>query len=197
MQLVFATGNPNKLSEVQKITPKSVEIIGLDAVNITEEIPETGKTLVANALQKARYVFNKCNIDCFADDTGLQVMALKNEPGVYSARYAGPQKNANDNMDLLLKNLSGNMNRTAEFVTVIALIYNGKEYLFEGKVIGEITTTNNGVNGFGYDPIFKPNGHKQTFAEMTINQKNEISHRAKAFEKLIQFLSSSNKVEKK
>jgi len=190
MKLIFATGNLNKLAEVQKITPKNIELIGLDAVGITEDIPETGNTLETNALQKARYVYEKTQLNCFADDTGLQVFALNNEPGVYSARYAGPQKNANDNMVLVLKNLADKESRLAEFATVIALIYNGKEYLFEGKVIGKITKTNNGVNGFGYDPIFQPKGYEQTFAEMTINQKNEISHRAKAFQKLKEFLSS-------
>jgi len=190
MKLIFATGNLNKLAEVQNITPKNIELIGLDAVGITEDIPETGNTLETNALQKARYVYEKTQLNCFADDTGLQVFALNNEPGVYSARYAGPQKNANDNMDLVLKNLADKESRLAEFATVIALIYNGKEYLFEGKVIGKITKTNNGVNGFGYDPIFQPKGYEQTFAEMTINQKNEISHRAKAFQKLKDFLSS-------
>ena len=190
MKLIFATGNLNKLAEVQNITPKNIELIGLDAVGITEDIPETGNTLETNALQKARYVYEKTQLNCFADDTGLQVFALNNEPGVYSARYAGPQKNANDNMVLVLKNLADKESRLAEFATVIALIYNGKEYLFEGKVIGKITKTNNGVNGFGYDPIFQPKGYEQTFAEMTINQKNEISHRAKAFQKLKDFLSS-------
>ena len=190
MKLIFATNNPNKVKEVKnKLT--SFEIITLKEIGITEDIPETGKTLAENALQKARYVYKKTGKNCFADDTGLEIESLNNEPGVYSARYAGEEKNSDKNMNLVLENLKPKTNRNACFKTVIALIINGKEILFEGKVDGEITEIKTGQDGFGYDPIFKPKGYELTFAEMELSEKNKISHRAFAVKKLVRFLSEN------
>ena len=187
-KIVFATGNPNKLKEI-KSAIKSFEVIGLKDLGITEEIPETGDTLKKNALQKAKYVHDKTGLDCFSDDTGLEIEAINNRPGVYSAMYAGPDCNPENNMQKVLKELEGKTNRKAKFRTVIALIYNGKEYFFEGAVKGEILKEKKGKDGFGYDPIFKPLGCKESFAEMSIAQKNEISHRGLAVKKLITFLA--------
>ena len=187
-KIVFATGNPNKLKEI-KSAIKSFEVIGLKDLGITEEIPETGDTLKKNALQKAKYVYDKTGLDCFSDDTGLEVEALDFRPGVYSAMYAGPDCNPENNMQKVLKELEGKTNRKAKFRTVIALIYNGKEYFFEGAVKGEILKEKKGKDGFGYDPIFKPLGCKESFAEMSIAQKNEISHRGLAVNKLVKFLA--------
>ena len=187
-KIVFATGNPNKLKEI-KSAIKSFEIVGLKDLGITEEIPETGDTLKKNALQKAKHVYDKTGLDCFSDDTGLEIEALNNRPGVYSAMYAGPDCNAENNMRKVLKELEGKTNRNAQFKTVIALILQGKEYLFEGVVKGEILKEKKGKDGFGYDPIFRPIGYKESFAEMSIAQKNEISHRGLAVKKLIKFLS--------
>ena len=155
---------------------------------MTEEIPETGTTLKENALQKARYVYDKTGLNCFSDDTGLEIEALNNRPGVYSAMYAGEDCNAEANMQKVLKELSGISNRKAKFKTVIALILNGKEYFFEGDVSGEILQEKTGSDGFGYDPIFKPEGYKETFAQMSISLKNKISHRGLAVKKLVSFL---------
>jgi XTP/dITP diphosphohydrolase len=187
-KIVFATGNPNKLKEVNSATI-GFEIIGLKDVKITEEIPETGFTLKENALQKAKYVYNKTGLDCFSDDTGLEIEALNNRPGVYSAMYAGPTCNAENNMRKVLLELGNSQNRKAIFKTVIALILNGQEYFFEGAVRGVILKEKTGGDGFGYDPIFRPVGYKESFAEMTIAQKNEISHRGLAVKKLIAFLT--------
>ena len=187
-KIVFATGNPNKLKEI-KSAIKSFEIVGLRDLGITEEIPETGDTLKKNALQKAKYVYDKTGLDCFSDDTGLEIEALNNRPGVYSAMYAGPDCNAENNMRKVLKELEGKTNRNAQFKTVIALILQGKEYLFEGVVKGEILKEKKGKDGFGYDPIFRPIGYKESFAEMSIAQKNEISHRGLAVKKLVKFLA--------
>ena len=187
-KIVFATGNPNKLKEI-KSAIKSFEIVGLKDLGITEEIPETGDTLKKNALQKAKYVYDKTGLDCFSDDTGLEIEALSSRPGVYSAMYAGPDCNAENNMRKVLKELEGKTNRNSHFKTVIALILQGKEYFFEGVVSGEVLKEKKGNDGFGYDPIFRPIGYKESFAEMSIAQKNEISHRGLAVKKLVNFLA--------
>ena len=188
-KIVFATGNPNKLKEI-KSAINSFEIVGLKDLGITEEIPETGDTLKKNALQKAKYVYDKTGLDCFSDDTGLEIEALDYRPGVYSAMYAGSDCNAENNMRKVLEELGETPNRNAQFKTVIALILEGKEYFFEGVVKGEILKEKTGKDGFGYDPIFRPLGYKESFAEMSIAQKNEISHRGLAVKKLIKFLAS-------
>ena len=188
-KILFATGNPNKLNEI-KSAINSFEIIGLKNLGITEEIPETGDTLKKNALQKAKYVYDKTGLDCFSDDTGLEIEALDFRPGVYSAMYAGSNCNAENNMRKVLEELGKAPNRNAQFKTVIALILQGKEYLFEGLVKGEILKEKKGKDGFGYDPIFRPLGYKESFADMSIAQKNEISHRGLAVKKLIKFLAS-------
>lgn len=190
--MVFATNNENKIKEIKEVLKNNFEILGLKDINCNVDLPETGTTLKDNALQKAQYIYDKFNINCFADDTGLEVEALNGAPGVYSARYAGPDKSAEDNMNLLLKKLEGVENRNARFVTVIALIINGKKYFFEGEVKGVITKTKCGNKGFGYDPVFKPDGYDCTFAEMTLEEKNKISHRGKAVSKLINFLNHLN-----
>jgi XTP/dITP diphosphohydrolase len=187
-KIVFATGNPNKLKEI-KSAINNFEIIGLKDLGITEEIPETGDTLKKNALQKAKYVYDKTGLDCFSDDTGLEIEALNYRPGVYSAMYAGPDCNAENNMQKVLKALEESPNRNAQFKTVIALILKGEEYYFEGVVSGVILKEKSGKGGFGYDPIFKPVGYKESFAEMSIAQKNEISHRGLAVKKLVKFLA--------
>ncbi|MDB0011058.1 RdgB/HAM1 family non-canonical purine NTP pyrophosphatase [Flavobacteriales bacterium] len=187
-KIVFATGNPNKLKEINSAI-SSFEIVGLKDLGITEEIPETGDTLKKNALQKAKYVYDKTGLDCFSDDTGLEIEAINNRPGVYSAMYAGPDCNAENNMRKVLKELEGKTNRNAQFKTVIALILQGKEYFFEGVVSGKILKEKIGKDGFGYDPIFRPIGYKESFAEMSIAQKNEISHRGLAVKKLVKFLA--------
>ena len=187
-KIVFATGNPNKLKEINSAI-NSFEIIGLKDLGIKDEIPETGNTLKKNALQKAKYVYDKTGLDCFSDDTGLEIEALDYRPGVYSAMYGGPDCNAENNMQKVLKELKEAPNRAAQFKTVIALILKGKEYFFEGVVKGEILKEKKGKDGFGYDPIFRPLGYKESFAEMSIAQKNEISHRGLAVKKLITFLA--------
>ena len=189
-KIVFATGNPNKLKEINSAI-NGFKIVGLKDLGITEEIPETGDTLMKNALQKAKYVYNKTGLDCFSDDTGLEIEALNYRPGVYSAMYAGPDCNAENNIRKVLQELEESTNRKAQFKTVIALILNGKEYFFEGLVSGVILKERSGKGGFGYDPIFRPIGCEESFAEMTIDQKNEISHRGLAVKKLITFLARS------
>ncbi len=190
MKLVFATNNKHKLDEVRKITSHHpVEIVSLAEINCFDDIPETADTLEGNALQKAHYIQEKFGLNCFADDTGLEVEALNNAPGVYSARYAGPGHDSEANMKKLLHEMEGIENRKARFRTVIALVWNGKTYTFDGIVNGTITTTKRGENGFGYDPIFIPEGYEQTFAELGNDIKNQISHRAKAVEKLDEFLT--------
>ena len=190
MKLVFATNNQHKLDEVQKITAGHTEIVSLAAIDCHDDIPETADTLEGNALQKARYIKEKFGYDCFADDTGLEVEALNNAPGVYSARYAGPGHNSEANMQKLLLEMNDKENRKARFRTVIALILNGKEYLFEGIVNGQITKEKRGASGFGYDPIFMPDNYADTVAEMGNDIKNTISHRAEAVKKLSAFLST-------
>ena len=190
MKLVFATNNKHKLDEVRKITSRHpVEIVSLAEINCFDDIPETADTLEGNALQKAHYIQEKFGLNCFADDTGLEVEALNNAPGVYSARYAGPGHDSEANMKKLLHEMEGKENRKARFRTVTALVWNGKTYTFDGIVNGTITTTKRGENGFGYDPIFIPEGYEQTFAELGNDIKNQISHRAKAVEKLDEFLT--------
>lgn len=190
MEIIFASHNENKVTEISALIGTNFIVKSLHAIGCHDEIIEDGETLEANALIKARTIYIKTKSNCFADDTGLLVEALNNEPGVYSARYAGEQKNANDNMNLLLKNLAEFDNKNARFVTVIALIIDGKEYLFEGELLGKITDTKTGKFGFGYDPIFIPNGFNISLAEMDLQEKNKISHRAKAFEKMIGFLTT-------
>ncbi|MGB1040464.1 MAG: non-canonical purine NTP diphosphatase [Flavobacteriales bacterium] len=186
-KLVFATNNPNKLKELQAKLP-SYDIISLKELGVTEDIPETGLTLEENALIKARYLVDKFNIDCFADDTGLEIEALDNRPGIYSARYAGEDKSAEKNMEKVLAELAGKENRKARFRTAIALIQNGKETLMDGIVEGKITETKIGDGGFGYDPIFVANGFDITFAQMDMETKNRISHRGLAVDKLVEVL---------
>lgn len=192
MKLVFATHNPNKLKELQKLVPASIELISLETLGCHDNIPETKNTLEGNARLKANFVTKKYKLPCFADDTGLLVNALHGEPGVYSARYAGPENNAQANMDKLLTNLKHATDRTAFFKTVIALNLNGETHIFEGKIDGEITTAQHGEQGFGYDPIFIPMGYEQTFAQLPLSEKNKISHRGRAFQKLIAYLKDTN-----
>ena len=187
--LVFATNNEHKLREVRAMMPPEIEVLGLSDLKCSDELPETSSSLEGNAMQKARYVKLKFGYDCFADDTGLEVDALRGEPGVYSARYAGPECDSIANIRKLLGNLSGKSNRNARFRTVIALIIEGSEYLFEGMIYGRITQVMRGTNGFGYDSVFVPDGYKQTFAELDEGVKNGISHRARAVRKLTGFLS--------
>ena len=190
VELVFATNNQHKLKEVQALLGNHFRLLSLIDIGFDEEIPEDFDTLQDNALQKARYINSRFGYNCFADDTGLEVDALNGEPGVYSARYAGEAKNPHDNIVKLLNNLIGVKNRHAQFRTVIALILHGSEYLFEGKVEGEIIEEGRGGDGFGYDPIFLPEGYNQTFAEMPLDVKNQISHRGRAVVKLVDFLKS-------
>jgi XTP/dITP diphosphohydrolase len=188
MKIVFATHNAHKVSEVQAVLGSEYQLVTATEAGITEEIPETQPTIEGNALQKARYVYEHTGLNCFADDTGLEVEALNGAPGVYSARYAGEHVSYADNNVLLLKNLAGCENRKARFRTVIALIVDGKEYLFEGRVEGTIATEPHGEGGFGYDPLFVPEGSQLTFAEMSSEAKNKISHRGRAVAKLVAFL---------
>ncbi len=190
MTLVFATHNPNKLKEIQALIPTTIQLKSLTDIGCTEEIIEDAPTIEGNALLKAQYVKQKYNLDCFADDTGLEVESLNGEPGVYSARYAGQQKNAEDNMDKLLKALANEHNRKARFKTVVALIIDDKKYTFEGICEGTITQEKTGESGFGYDPIFKPDTFNETFAQMPLSLKNEIGHRGKAMHKLVEFLKN-------
>jgi XTP/dITP diphosphohydrolase len=168
--------------------PENIQIVSLESIGCFEEIPETADTIEGNAILKANYITQKYGFDCFADDTGLEVDSLNGQPGVFSARYAGEQKNADDNMDKLMKELSGKPNKNAQFKTVIALNFKGKQHLFVGIASGKITSEKMGTGGFGYDPIFKPSGYEKTFAELSLEVKNEISHRGKATKLLIEFL---------
>lgn len=194
MKLVFATNNQHKLDEVRKISAQhNIEIVSLAEIDCHDDIPETADTLDGNALQKAHYIREKFGLDCFADDTGLEVEALNNAPGVYSARYAGPGHDSEANMKKLLNEMEGKENRKARFRTVIALLLGGETHLFEGIVEGSITTEKRGGNGFGYDPVFVPEGYDKTFAELGNDVKNKISHRARAVEQLEAFLAQLNK----
>ncbi|QCX00318.1 non-canonical purine NTP diphosphatase [Aggregatimonas sangjinii] len=190
MQLVFATHNQNKFREVQQLVPPNVRLLSLTDIECHEDIPETGKTLAENAQLKADYVARNYSLPCFADDTGLLVDALNGAPGIYSARYAGEQKNATENMDKLLAQLEGESNRSARFSTVIALRLDNENILFEGVVEGAITHDKHGTDGFGYDPIFRPQGYKKTFAELPLAIKNKIGHRGKATQKLLEYLNN-------
>lgn len=192
MKLIFATHNTHKLEEVQSILGIDIELLSLDDLHCTEDIPETAETLEGNALQKARYIYDTYHQNCFSDDTGLEIEVLGGKPGVYSARYAGEACHFEDNMNKVLQEMQNATNRNACFRSVIALILNGKEYLFEGKIEGEILTYKKGVEGFGYDPIFQPAGYDITFAEMDIKDKNKISHRGRSMAKLIAFLKQYN-----
>jgi len=191
MELVFASNNKNKIAEIQSMLPESIKILSLEDINCLEDIPETADTIEGNAILKADYVTQKFKYDCFADDTGLEVNALNGEPGVYSARYAGEQKNADDNMNKLLNALKNEEDRSAQFKTVITLNLKGKQYLFTGIAKGKITSTKTGTNGFGYDPIFQPENYSETFAELPLEVKNKIGHRGKAVQQLIDFLSTT------
>lgn len=188
MKIVFASNNPNKIAELQSMMPDSITIMSLESIGCHEEIPETASTIEGNAILKANYVTQNYSYDCFADDTGLEVAALNGEPGVYSARYAGEQRNADDNMNKLLGALATKNDRSAQFKTVIALNLNGEQHLFTGIAKGEITTEKIGNEGFGYDPIFQPEGYQETFAQLPLSLKNKISHRGKATQQLLDFL---------
>jgi XTP/dITP diphosphohydrolase len=189
MQLVFASNNKNKIKEIQALIPNTIKIISLEDIGCIEDIPETAETIERNAILKANYVTEKYGYNCFADDTGLEVEVLNGAPGVYSARYAGEQKDANDNMDKLLSELKDKTNRKANFKTVICLNLNGTQQLFTGIITGKIIDGKIGTNGFGYDPIFIAEGHDKTFAELTLEEKAHISHRGIAVAQLIAFLS--------
>ena len=189
MELVFVSGNNNKVKEIRKKLPLIYQLKGLKDLNFTEDIPETSNTFEGNAKQKASYIYSKFNVNCFADDSGLEVDYLNGAPGVYSARFAGEEKDDAKNNSLLLEKLNGISNRKARFKTVICLILEGKEYFYEGFVEGVITDNYKGDGGFGYDPIFIPNGYDRTFAEMTLEEKNQLSHRAIAVQKMIDFLN--------
>ena len=189
-KLVFATNNKHKLKEVSEITGSAYQIVGLSDIGCTDEIPETSPTIESNALQKSRYIYDKYGVDCFSDDTGLEVEALNGAPGVHSARFAGNQCNSEENIDLLLLKLENIENRKARFRTVISLILGGKEYSFEGVIEGVIAKEREGNGGFGYDSVFIPEGYDISFASMGDKVKNRISHRAKATEKLCSFLNT-------
>lgn len=191
MKLVFASNNTNKIKEIQSILNGSIQLLSLDDIGCHEEIPETADTIEGNAILKANYVTEKFGYDCFADDTGLEVTALNGEPGVYSARYAGEQRNADDNMTKLLEALKDKSDRSAQFKTVIALNLNGKQHLFTGIAKGDITLNKTGNQGFGYDPIFQPENYTETFAELPLETKNKIGHRGKATQQLIDFLNTT------
>ena len=190
MQLVFATNNLNKVKEVQSLIPPHIKLLSLKDIGCFEDVPETQPDIKGNAVQKAEYIKQHYGFDCFADDTGLEVEALNGAPGVYSARYAGPQRDENDNMSLLLGNLKEKDNRNAQFKTVVALHLNNNLNTFTGVCKGEITNSKLGDKGFGYDPIFKPNGYDNTFAQMDLELKNSIGHRGKAVQQLVAFLNS-------
>jgi XTP/dITP diphosphohydrolase len=190
MRICFATNNKNKLREIKNKLGEAYDIISLSDLGQEEDLPETHQTLEENSLEKAQFIYNKYQISSFADDTGLLVEALHGEPGVNSARYAGPARNSEDNINLLLRKMAGQKNRKAKFITVITLIYQGKIHQFQGEVNGTITEKRSGFNGFGYDPIFIPDGWQKTFAELDLKEKNKISHRAIAIGKLADFMNN-------
>lgn len=189
MELVFATNNQHKIKEISPLINGSFRLLSLNDIKCFEEIPETSETIAGNASQKSQYIWKKFSINCFADDTGLEIEALNGEPGVYSARYAGKACSFQDNIDKVLDKMQGESNRKARFRTVISLIIDGNELQFEGIVNGTILTEKKGVDGFGYDPIFQPEGYDITFAEMTLEEKNQISHRGIATRKLVDILN--------
>ncbi len=190
MDLLFATSNKNKVIEMRTLLGPGVRLLSLEDVGCQEEIPETSDTIEGNALQKVRYIIQKYHIDCFADDTGMEVDVLDGRPGVFSARYAGDSRDANKNMDKVLGELSTQENRGAQFRTILALILGGKEFSFEGIMRGTILYEKRGNSGFGYDPIFQPQGFSRSFAEMNLTEKNGTSHRAAAALKMAEFLNS-------
>ena len=190
MKLIFATHNKNKAKEVTSLMPDFIELLSLDDINFHTEIEENATTLEGNAILKAKTIYEKTGINCFADDSGLLVDALNGAPGVYSARYAGSQKSDEDNIQKLLHELQNKLDRNAHFKTVMALIIDGKEYLFDGKIEGKIISKKFGTNGFGYDPIFVPDGYNETFAQLDSETKNKISHRARALQKMLEFLKT-------
>ncbi|PAW92239.1 non-canonical purine NTP pyrophosphatase [Mucilaginibacter sp. MD40] len=189
-KLVFATNNRHKLEEVAAKVSNSIKLLSLDDIGCNDEIAETGDTFNANASLKSRYIYEKYNLNCFGDDSGLEIVALNNEPGVYSARYAGQHGDHDANMNKVLQRMYGEADRRARFRTVISLIWSGTEHFFEGVVEGTIRQERSGTGGFGYDPIFQPDGYDVTFAEMSMAEKNAISHRGKAVEQLVAFLNS-------
>ncbi len=188
MKICFATNNKNKVAEISALLPAEFEVLSLKAVGCHQELPENQETLAGNSLEKAQYLYDNYKINCFADDTGLEVEALDGAPGVYSARFAGEERSSEDNMQLLLEKLKNQENRKAQFRTVITLIIDGDIQQFEGIATGEISKKRSGEKGFGYDPIFIPEGFSKSFAEMTSTEKNRISHRGRAIEKLIEYL---------
>ena len=190
MQLVFASNNQNKIKEIHLLLPSTIQLLSLEDIGCFEDIPETSNTIEGNAILKANYITSNYGYNCFADDTGLEVEALNGEPGVYSARYAGEQKDANENIEKLLRNLKDESNRSAQFKTVIALNLNGNQTLFKGIIKGKIIEYKVGTNGFGYDPIFIAEGYTKTFAELTIEEKSRISHRGLAVKQLVDFLDT-------
>lgn len=192
MNLIFATQNQNKAKEIQLLMPDGISVLTLNDIDCQEDIPETENTLEGNAALKSAYVVELYQKDCFADDTGLEIESLNNEPGVLSARYAGPNNDSNANMDLVLEKMEGENNRNAQFRTIISLQLSGEKHLFEGIVKGTIRNSKSGTEGFGYDPIFQPDGYDITFSEMSMEEKNSISHRGKAIRKLVNFLTSKN-----
>ncbi len=188
MKIIFASNNKNKVQEIQNQVPEFIQIITLDEIGCTEEIEETENTIEGNAVLKANYITQKYGLPCFADDTGLEIEALNGEPGVYSARYAGENKNADKNMDLVLEKMQNQPNRKAQFKTVIALNINNEQHLFTGIVEGKIRNEKTGTHGFGYDPVFEPENLGRTFAEMSLAEKNTLSHRGRAVNQLVEFL---------
>lgn len=192
-RVCLATNNAHKLNELKEIIGERIQLLSLSDIGCVEEIPEDQPTIEGNSLQKAQYIWEKYKVNCIADDTGLLVEALKGEPGVFSARYAGPQRDSSDNIRLLLRKLGGQSNRRAHFKTVVTFIQNGRIFQFEGKVQGEILKESRGAEGFGYDPVFQPEGKKLSFAEMNSQEKNAISHRGRATRKLAAFLAFQQK----
>ena len=192
MKICFATNNKKKLEEVKAaLKDEEITVLSLEEIGCREELPETGDTLTSNAIQKARFVYQKFRINCFADDTGMEAVALDGAPGVHTGRFAGEPRSDERNIDLLLEKLAGTDNREARFRTVIALILEDREHLFEGIAAGKITMERFGDGGFGYDPVFLPNGFNKTFAQLDLDEKNAISHRGEAVRKLVEFLASS------
>jgi XTP/dITP diphosphohydrolase len=192
MKLVFATNNSHKLQEINQLIGSSIELLSLNDIKCTDEIPENQETLEGNATEKSFYIFNKYGLNCFADDTGLEIESLNGEPGVYSARYAGAERSAELNMNLVLLKMAEIKNRKARFRTVISLVIDGNEKQFEGVVEGQILKEKHGTTGFGYDPIFLPDESNLSFAEMSMNEKNKISHRGRAIMKLVEYLTQFN-----
>lgn len=188
MKIIFTSANEHKVSEIRSMLPEGLELLSLKDIGVTEEIPETADTIEGNAIMKTEWLVQRFQLPCFSDDTGLIVLALDGAPGVYSARYAGPQRNSADNMQLLLRKLSGNTDRTAWFQTSIALWWNNEVHVFEGRCAGTITEAPRGENGFGYDPVFQPLNYTKTFAELDPDTKNQLSHRGIAFREMISFL---------